>query len=670
MPYSNIDESLWGKMDSCVEKVMAKQPDLEKSNAIAICHESIVKEAKTGKEAPCAGFPDGARMTSKESWRVGAARHLPIAERDTAWNADAAKARIFSWAGWPDDPNPSKARRAFLVYDSENEENQGAYKDPIADVVGGTLKVVSAALGPAASRLPQTDAPQDVLDRARAVLDGYYDKLRESEKEARLLDRFTAALKQTFPWLERRKQESLEALRERVWRAFDTQYNRNLPGPVPISNNWITDTYPDHVIVSSGDKYYRVPYTDDGGTVTLAPVIEWVEVERKQEWVEKVTALKARAKAGARHSRADNDEIQAIHDKAVMLGAECPMVMKQSDGAWRWVTLSSNAYEDTDGEIVSRKALAQDIEFGEALGGYGTLDWWHVPALALGTCDFRALHGDVLVESGTFHNNQVGEAVSRKANDLQVSLTFYHPRDEPDAQGVFSNIRTSARALLPHGRAANLLTAVPAVTEKESDMASVDLKDKYEEFTDLLGGEALAKSVIESAEAVEKKAREMGLRRKQAGAAIASVDPAAAQSAGAVPLVETQPDGGEGIAFANALRDALSPFVARMQAIEDKLDKQAAKESGASEANAVKVVEANKAIAEHQKAIEALALTVKELTGEQPRGVKGYQASADPNTVLNALKEGDTAAPQSDPMGDFMNALGIGKPGAQPGAVQ
>ena len=670
MPYSNIDESLWGKMDNCVEQVMAKQPDLEKSNAIAICHESIVKETK--EKGGCAGCPDYV-ATMKAAWKVGVARDLPIAERGTAWDADAAKARIFNWAGWPNDPNPSKARRAFLVYDSENEENIGAYKLPIADVVGGALKVVDVALGPAASRLPQTDAPADVLDRARAALDGYYDKLRESEKENRLLDRFTASLKQMFPWLERRKQESLDAMRERIWRAFDAQYGDRGGFAPTYGGPWLTDTFPDHIIISSADKYYRVPFTDNGSDVIFASPPEWVEVERKQEWIEKVAALKeaARAKAGARHSKADNDEIQAIHDKAVYLGAECPMVMKQADGTWRWVALSSNAYEDTDGEIVSRKALAQDVEFSEVLGDYGTLDWWHIPALALGVCDFRALHGNVLIESGTFNDARVGEAVSHKANDLQVSLTFYHPHDEPDAQGVFNNIRTTARALLPRGRAANLLTAVPAVTGKESDMASVDLKDKYKEFTDLVGDEALAKSVIESAEDVEKKARDMGLRRKQANAGAGETGakhddkpPSTKEGEG-----EGKPEATTTVqdALTAALRDALAPMMEGMKAIQSYMEKQAAKESGASEADAAKVVEANKQIADHQKAIEALAKTVKELTGEQPRGVKGYQASADPATVLAALKEGETAQPQNDPMGEFMKALGIGN--NQPGAV-
>src|SRR3990167_3092372 len=43
MPYPNIDESLWGKMDSCVEQVMGKQPDLDKPAAIGICYQSVVE---------------------------------------------------------------------------------------------------------------------------------------------------------------------------------------------------------------------------------------------------------------------------------------------------------------------------------------------------------------------------------------------------------------------------------------------------------------------------------------------------------------------------------------------------------------------------------------------------------------------------------------------------
>ena len=42
MPYSNVPEELWDKMDSCVEQVQEKQPDLDKERAVAICYDSVV----------------------------------------------------------------------------------------------------------------------------------------------------------------------------------------------------------------------------------------------------------------------------------------------------------------------------------------------------------------------------------------------------------------------------------------------------------------------------------------------------------------------------------------------------------------------------------------------------------------------------------------------------
>jgi hypothetical protein len=113
-------------------------------------------------------------------WRCGAARDLPIVQRAT-WDGSAAKGRIFAWAGFGgDDPSPAKARRAFLVYDASAPELKGSYKLPIADVMNGRLIVPTPALGAAASRLPQTNAPDRVLARAQSVLDGYYDKLKKS----------------------------------------------------------------------------------------------------------------------------------------------------------------------------------------------------------------------------------------------------------------------------------------------------------------------------------------------------------------------------------------------------------------------------------------------------------------------------------------------------------
>jgi len=112
------------------------------------------------------------------TWRVGADRDLPVREGD--WDGDAAGDSIFTWAGWPDDPDGGKAQRGFLLYDADAPELKGSYKLPFAQVTAGELKAVTGGLRAAASRLPQTDAPQEVLERARAVLDGYFERMERA----------------------------------------------------------------------------------------------------------------------------------------------------------------------------------------------------------------------------------------------------------------------------------------------------------------------------------------------------------------------------------------------------------------------------------------------------------------------------------------------------------
>jgi hypothetical protein len=119
-------------------------------------------------------------------WTVGAARDLPLSDSDS-WDGDAAKAAIFAWAGG-DDFSPAKAKRGFLVYDAEADDQRGSYKLPFATAVEGELTAVLGGVRAAASRLPQTDIPDDVKDKARAVIDGYLpgdDGEAESERAER-----------------------------------------------------------------------------------------------------------------------------------------------------------------------------------------------------------------------------------------------------------------------------------------------------------------------------------------------------------------------------------------------------------------------------------------------------------------------------------------------------
>ena len=230
-------------------------------------------------------------------------------------------------------------------------------------MVDGSLKVVTNALGSAASRLPQTDAPADVIERARGVLEVYQSRVSESEKETGMAARLVEAFKQVCRWVPREKQESVDDFTSRVYRSFSNEFNYETNYPAPLRNAYLVTTYTDHVIMCSGEHYYSIPFTDDGDEIHFALFNEWTPVEKPpQQWITKVTTMKA--------------EGQTV--RATELSTGLPMVMKQKNGEWRWVTLSSNAFEDTDGETVSRKALVSDIEASDRAGVHGELDWWRV----------------------------------------------------------------------------------------------------------------------------------------------------------------------------------------------------------------------------------------------------------------------------------------------------
>ena len=142
------------------------------------------------------------------------------------------------------------------------------------------------------------------------------------------------------------------------------------------------------------------------------------------------------------------------------LKARAPFrVFKDAAGRWRWLAISSTAYRDRDGEIVSTKALADDVMRADQTKLYGPLRWWHVPGVDLGDCDFNALDGRVLIESGTFRSEAIARKVARHAADLEVSVGFLHPPTEPDSDGVFHTIRRFERSLTPRGKASNRFTS-------------------------------------------------------------------------------------------------------------------------------------------------------------------------------------------------------------------
>jgi len=324
-------------------------------------------------------------------------------------------------------------------------------------------------------------------------------------------------------------------------------------------------------------------------------------------------------------------------------------VFKQADDTWRWIAYSSNAFLDGDREIVSEKALQEDCDLADKTKVYGPLRWWHVGGADLGDCDFNAMHGRILIESGTFRYPAIAERVKEQAPNLQISIGFNHPLTEPDRDGVFHHIKRFERSLLPRGRASNPLTALPIVNKGGNQM----LQEKLKALGALLGGnDELVNLVLAQAEKTEKEALAAGTTfkenekpveapptsetpvEKEDKAPPAAEKPAEPENA----MGDMTPEAFTGM-LATMLQKAMAPLAADVAML-----KEAQSKKDDTEASIKTAVESQ------AKNIKAIGDKVKELEGEQPRAVQsGYRASQDPGTVVKETSTVKGMKPEIDP---------------------
>jgi 2'-5' RNA ligase len=199
-------------------------------------------------------------------------------------------------------------------------------------------------------------------------------------------------------------------------------------------------------------------------------------------------------------------------------------VFKDAKGQYRWVGVSSSSARDGDGETITQKALADDVARKDITGNYGPLNWWHT-SLELGKCDFNAMDGPLLVESGTFKNAQIALAVEKAiaggAFKPAMSLEFKH--DQPARKQfpipglIFKTISREGRALLPAEIASNPLTrfqvynslsAPAAKAKKEVEKSMLTDEEKRKKALDLFGPEFLS-ALENDNEAAVKMAQSM-----------------------------------------------------------------------------------------------------------------------------------------------------------------
>jgi len=98
-------------------------------------------------------------------------------------------------------------------------------------------------------------------------------------------------LKKTIP---KKKAESILRYLEAVsYDALRDKIRQELIKLIPDSRYggpWIAEHFDEYVIVEldtlEGYDYWQIPYTLSGEEVTLSDRIDWIQVERKQTWVE------------------------------------------------------------------------------------------------------------------------------------------------------------------------------------------------------------------------------------------------------------------------------------------------------------------------------------------------------------------------------------------------
>jgi predicted RNA-binding Zn-ribbon protein involved in translation (DUF1610 family) len=357
------------------------------------------------------------------------------------------------------------------------------------------------------------------------------------------------------------------------------------------------------------------------------------------------------------------------------------VVFKQSDGRYRWITFTSSSFKDKDRQTVSQSALERDVERADASGDFGPLRWFHVPGADIGDCDFNTMIGRVLVESGTFKNNFVAEKLAASASELEVSAGFLHPITEPDADGVFHNIRRFERSLLPKGKASNLLTQFMV---KENSMAN--LAEKLKGLAGLLGGTPEAETIVNSlalqAETATKAATDAGITYKAAGdpasadatASTADAEEEAAESPEEEAAEETyigdmtaedfesyiggilDKSIGTAVAKALAAHSAMSNVATKEELSQVQNDlanvraEIAAPVAAATKA-ASDLAEINTTVGQVAGRLAQAEKSITGLIGDAPRTVKGYVASQSIDTVVSS------AAIKSGPAGDELDEI-------------
>ena len=114
------------------------------------------------------------------TWKATGDSDLPLTSGEREWDGDTAKDAIFEWAGWPDDKNPTKARKAFFAVNEAEADEKQSYKLPFATVIDGEVKAVPRGIQAVAVVL---EGGRGGVDLPKAVISDVRTKVRALLRE-------------------------------------------------------------------------------------------------------------------------------------------------------------------------------------------------------------------------------------------------------------------------------------------------------------------------------------------------------------------------------------------------------------------------------------------------------------------------------------------------------
>lgn len=210
-------------------------------------------------------------------------------------------------------------------------------------------------------------------------------------------------------------------------------------------------------------------------------------------------------------------------------------MIEDNQGNLRWISFSSNAFEDKYKQLFSTKALEEAVDYADRTGERGPLLLFHQWPARIGTCDFQAVSGRFLVESGTFDDTLYGQRAVEYFLEHQdvpheVSIGFAY-KDGDDADGVYDWTRIRERSVLPQGKAANKWTDFRLAGDEA-------MRNDAKAFLETVIGADETEKVVAEAATRTKSLEEQGVRHREAPEVVVMSDEDAGEITGVKQLEE------------------------------------------------------------------------------------------------------------------------------------